>query len=228
MAKKLLRARLAEQQSNFTDSAQSAQGKRNAQNLSSVCSAGHDFRAGARNVSTVIERLIKGAKVNAGAFDGTYFGIPRMSVEEAKKASQHLVLKDGLLQYDPSKKPVNDTESADLVLAAAQDIVLACARVKAFSGDDRARSNIDSARVLDLLGEEIVVEGESFGFPLTENERKQALPFLTIDQGVLKIIYKGKMEDPTPIAGEMFAQYQKLPTPTETHQEGSRKARRNA
>ena len=87
---------------------------------------------------------------------------------------------------------------------------------------------IDSARVLDLLGEEIVVEGESFGFPLTENERKQALPFLTIDQGVLKIIYKGKMEDPTPIAGEMFAQYQKLPTPTETHQEGSRKARRNA
>ena len=122
MAKKLLRARLAEQQSNFTDSAQSAQGKRNAQNLSSVCSAGHDFRAGARNVSTVIERLIKGAKVNAGAFDGTYFGIPRMSVEEAKKASQHLVLKDGLLQYDPSKKPVNDTESADLVLAAAQDM----------------------------------------------------------------------------------------------------------
>ena len=82
------------------------------------------------------------------------------------------MLKDGLLQYDPGKKPVNDTESADLVLAAAQDIVLACARVKAFSGNDRARSNIDSARVLDLLGEEIVVEGESFGFPLTENERK--------------------------------------------------------
>lgn len=92
--------------SNFTDAANKGKAQRNAQNLSSVCSAaqaaGHDFVGAETVAATVIAALVNGTTVAEGAFAGKFFGVPNMSTTEQGAAAEYLVIKDKTLAYNPA------------------------------------------------------------------------------------------------------------------------------
>ena len=228
----MLRERVAQQISVFAASAVAAKHKRNAQNLSSVCAAaqaaGHDFTAGAKNKSAVVERLITGVKVQAGAFDGVFFGVTQLKGDDAKDAAQHLELVDGVLRYVSDATTVDDVKPAEAGMNEALDIVLACASAKVFSGNDLVLGATDPAKVLDVFTQGTVIDGESYSLHLTESERKTVLPYLTVEEGILKFVHRGNVEDPTPIVEEMLAYHQEQGAIGNAREEGSPKARRNA
>ena len=95
--------------SNFTEAANKGKDQRNAQNLSSVCSAaqaaGHDFVASLTTEAEIVDAVVLGATVASGAFKDEYFGVPNMSPEEKVNALVYLELKSGVLCY----KPAGDT-----------------------------------------------------------------------------------------------------------------------
>ncbi len=89
--------------SNFTDAANKGKAQRNAQNLSSVCSAaqaaGLDFVS--TDLVTTVNAVVLGSTVTGGAFDGEYFGVPNMNVDERTAAAQYLDINSGILSYKP-------------------------------------------------------------------------------------------------------------------------------
>ena len=99
--------------SNFTDAANKGKAQRNAQNLSSVCSAaqaaGLDFAkagnssSGAdRTLQETVDAVVNGATVIGGAFAGEFFGVPSMGADEKNGAWSYLSLANGVLSYDPA------------------------------------------------------------------------------------------------------------------------------
>jgi hypothetical protein len=82
---------------------------RNATKLSSVCAqaaeAGLDFVQDATEVSVVVARVAKGATVPSGAFEGIFFGLPKLSPQHQREALPYLHLEDGQLRIDHTPEP---------------------------------------------------------------------------------------------------------------------------
>ena len=89
----------------LTDAAEISKDQRNAQNLSSVCSAaqaaGLDFVV-TGDLKATVNATVAGSTVTGGAFDGEFFGVPNMDDIGKTAAVTYLQLANGVLDYDPA------------------------------------------------------------------------------------------------------------------------------
>ncbi|MEM7145499.1 MAG: prepilin-type N-terminal cleavage/methylation domain-containing protein [Verrucomicrobiota bacterium] len=100
--------------SKINESASQATAQRNAQNLTSVyasaLAAGHDFAGGATDISNTIDAIVTGTTITAaGAFNGTFFGVPNLSTTDKTAAGSYVDFDatSGLMIYDKA----GDSES---------------------------------------------------------------------------------------------------------------------
>lgn len=176
--------------------------QRNAQNLSSVCSAasaaGHDFTRGAEDAEAVAKRVILGAVIGAGTFKGEFFGIPNMSDDDLAGALRHLELANGVLSYQVKPKPHVDGVRLTEGMLKAQEIVIQCTKFQLQEVHDFVGSHPKPEAVLDAMIAGTETPFGSYALALSNTERQAVLPHLVVENGVLKYRHRDQVEDATP------------------------------
>jgi type IV pilus assembly protein PilA len=106
----ILAAIAVQQLSNIFQGTHLTKDRNNAQQVVSIyhsaLALGLDFTAGTKEET--IAKVVAGGSVTRGAFEGTYFGLPYLSLDAQQRAAQYITIEGGVLQYLGSATPPGD------------------------------------------------------------------------------------------------------------------------